>query len=61
MKNSHPKFSFFPQKADVLKKGKSKSDEDINKISTKFMCLKIFLKTKAKIKKIANYIMVIDN
>ena len=41
-----------PQKADVLKKGKIKNTEAINKLSTKLMCKNFLLRTIANIKTI---------
>ena len=50
-----------PQKADVLKKGKIKNTEAINKLSTKLMCKNFLLRTIANIKTIMNDIIVLDN
>ncbi len=50
-----------PQKADVLKKGKIKNTEAINKLSTKLMCENFLLRTIANIKTIMNDIIVLDN
>ena len=61
IQNNQPKFSFFPQKAEVLKKGKSKNTDEVNKILIKLTFVKIFFKIRAKMKKIINDMMVVDN
>ena len=50
-----------PQKAEVLKKGKIKNTDDVNKISTKLIWLKFFFKVKLKIKNMKKHIIVFDS
>ena len=50
-----------PQKAEVLKKGRSKNTDDVNIISIDLTSWNFFLKTKKKTKKVKKDIIVIDN